>query len=174
MTSLAKEKPAADLPPRDLARVLLLDPDDRLLLIRYEAVRDVDPARPGRRDFWFTPGGGREEGESFEEAARRELEEETGLKRAEIGPCVGRRDVPFTLFRKPRFAHERYFLVRAPSPKIDTSRLQETEDNPVLGTRWWTLSELRGTDDPVEPKGLVALFSRVLIGDVPTMPVDLA
>jgi 8-oxo-dGTP pyrophosphatase MutT (NUDIX family) len=53
-----------DLPVRDTARALVLDPQDRLLLIQYEAVRDVDPARPGLRAFWFTPGGGLEPGET--------------------------------------------------------------------------------------------------------------
>ena len=68
-----------DLPVRDIARALVLDPENRLLLIAYEAARDVDPARPGLRQVWVLPGGGVEPGETHDEALKRELEEEIGV-----------------------------------------------------------------------------------------------
>lgn len=163
----------ADLPTRDIARGLVFDPDDRLLLIAYEAVRDVDPARPGLRRFWYLPGGGLEPGETHEQALERELGEEIGVHDAPLGPWVGRFDAPFWLFRKPRFSRERYYVVRLESAAIDTARLAETEDNPVLDVRWWTLQTLEGTSEVIEPPGLVALVARVLAGDMPTKPVEL-
>ncbi|MBY0299919.1 MAG: NUDIX domain-containing protein [Methylobacterium sp.] len=153
------------LPTREIARALVFDPQDRLLLIAYEAMRDVDPARPGERCFWFMPGGGIEPGESPEEACLRELEEEIGVTGVPLGPLVARCDGPFTLFNKPRIAHERYFVVRLPDDRIDTARLAETEDNPVLGTRWWTLDELAATRERVEPAGLAALARRLAAGE---------
>jgi 8-oxo-dGTP pyrophosphatase MutT (NUDIX family) len=163
-----------DLPVRDTARALVLDPRDRLLLIQYEAVRDVDPLRPGLRAFWFTPGGGLEPGESHEEALRRELDEEIGRSDAPVGPWVGRRETPFLLFKKQRFVRERYYLIRLPDDRIDTARLAETEDNPVLGVRWWPLVDLEASLDIVEPRGLVDLAKRILAGDAPTVPAPLA
>ncbi|GJD50320.1 RNA pyrophosphohydrolase [Methylobacterium crusticola] len=157
-----------DLPTREIARALVFDPQDRLLLIAYEAVRDVDPARPGARAFWFMPGGGIEAGETPEEACRRELEEEIGVRDAPLGPLVARCDGPFTLFCRPRIAHERYFVVRLPDDRIDTARLAETEDNPVLGTRWWSLDELATTRERIEPAGLAALARRLAAGEAVT------
>ncbi|WP_407519581.1 NUDIX hydrolase [Methylobacterium oryzisoli] len=154
-----------DLPTREIARALVFDPQDRLLLIAYEAVRDVDPARPGDRCFWFMPGGGIEPGESPEEACLRELEEEIGVTGVPLGPLVARCDGPFTLFTKPRIAHERYYVVRLPDDRIDTARLAETEDNPVLGTRWWSLDDLAATPERVEPAGLAALARRLAAGE---------
>lgn len=162
-----------DLPVRDVARALVFDPRDRLLLISYEAIRDVDPSRPGMRAFWFLPGGGIEEGETHEAALRRELEEEIGVTDIALGPWVGRYEGPFGLFRKPRLAREGYFAVRLPDERIDTARLAETEDNPVLDVRWWPIAELRDTDDAVEPQELAGLAERLARGDAPHEPVAL-
>lgn len=165
----------ADSPPiRDIARALVFDPQDRLLLIAYVASRPIDPAVSDSRTFWFMPGGGLEPGEDHVSACRRELSEEIGVANAEIGPQVASCDGPFHLFRTPRYARERYFVVRLPDDVVDTSRLAETEDNPVLGTRWWTLAELRASADRVEPAGLADLADRIVSGNLPAQPVVLS
>ena len=162
-----------ELPTRDIARALVFDPAGRLLLIEYEAVRPIDPDKPEDRGFWFMPGGGLEPGETHEEACRRELSEEIGVTDVELGPLVAVCDGPFHLFRKPRHARERYFVVRLPSDVIDTSRLAETEDNPVRGTRWWCLDALAASAERVEPAGLANVAQQILSGDVPATPVRL-
>src|SRR5215472_16714927 len=70
MRDMEPEPPSA-LPVRLAARVILLDPGDRVLLMRYD-----DPPPGGRH--WATPGGGLDPGEDYPEAALRELAEETG------------------------------------------------------------------------------------------------
>lgn len=166
--------PVGGLPPRDTARAIVFDPDDRLLLIAYEASRDIDPARPGFRRFWFTPGGGIEAGETPEIAVVRELQEEIGVRDAPRGPLVARREVPLTLFRRHCFVRERYFVVRLPSPEIDTGLLAATENDPVLDVRWWKLDELAASGELVDPPGIVSLARRLLAGDIPPAPVRLA
>ena len=49
---------------RPTARVLLLDPDDRILLMKGRL-----PSNPDAPGVWFTIGGGIEPGESLYEAA---------------------------------------------------------------------------------------------------------
>ena len=68
---------------------------------------------------------------------------------------------------------ERYYLVRLPVPEIDTARLAETEDNPVLDVRWWPLPDLLVTTEVIEPRGFAELTQRVVGGDVPRVPVVL-
>src|SRR3712207_8303508 len=77
MTAIDLETPKG---ARPVARVLLLGPGGRLLLLLAQDA-------PGGHQWWVTPGGGLDPGESFEQAARRELLEETGI-RAEVGPWV--------------------------------------------------------------------------------------
>ncbi|GJE54948.1 NUDIX hydrolase [Methylobacterium thuringiense] len=157
---------------RHIARALVFDPANRLLLIEYEAVRPA-PANPEAKNFWFMPGGGLEPGETHEEACRRELGEEIGVHDAAIGPQVALCDGPFHLFDKSRDARERYFVVRLPDDRIDTHMLAETEDNPVIGTRWWPLDELATTDARIEPAGLTDLACRIARGEVPETPETL-
>ena len=60
---------------RETARVLLIRPDRRILLVRFEDQRVL----PKFRHFWATVGGALEAGETVEQGALREIEEETGL-----------------------------------------------------------------------------------------------
>lgn len=61
-------------PKRRIAVVMLVDEAERVLL----QLRDAQaPSAPGK---WALPGGGIEPGETPEEAAHRELLEETGLR----------------------------------------------------------------------------------------------
>lgn len=160
------------LPIRHIARALVFDPNDRLLLIAYQSVHARNPDGTPKV-FWFMPGGGLEAGESHLEACRRELVEEIG-RETEIGPQIAACDGPFRLFKQGRDARERYFLVRLPDAAVDTSRLAETEDNPVLGTRWWSVSELCATEEHIEPAGLADLARRVASGMIPDDPVVLS
>src|SRR5690606_6461149 len=68
---------------RPSARLLVIDEAEGRLLLLH-ALAPPDRAGGDRVPIWFTPGGGVDPGESFEEAACRELWEETGLR----GPSV--------------------------------------------------------------------------------------
>ena len=160
------------LPIRHVARGIVLDPDDRILLIAYASVHATGPDG-APLTFWFMPGGGLEPGEDHVTACRRELGEEIGRADAEIGRHVASCDGPFHLFRHARDARERYFLVRLPDDRVDTSLLAETEDNPVLGTRWWSIPDLLATRERVEPAGLARLAAEITAGTVPATPAVL-
>ena len=70
---------------RVAARVVLLDPANRVLLFRY-----VEPW--SRHAIWATPGGGLEPGETDAAAACREVVEETGLTDVALSPIIWTRE----------------------------------------------------------------------------------
>jgi 8-oxo-dGTP pyrophosphatase MutT (NUDIX family) len=163
----------SELPLRRTARALLFDPANRLLLIQYQAARDIEGRNRGERLFWYTPGGGIDPGETPEEACQRELFEEVGLRDAMIGPLVARWQAPLRLFIRETQTDACFFLVRAEDDRIDTSTLQATEMDPVHGVRWMSLVELEAEESSIVPSGIVPLVRSILSGAMPAVPVSL-
>jgi ADP-ribose pyrophosphatase YjhB (NUDIX family) len=151
---------------RPSARVVLLDARDRVLLFRW-----VDP-RLKIPSLWTTPGGGVQPAESWEQAALRELREETGLAGVGLGPCVWHRRVTVPFADELIEAHERYYLVRVPGHQVDVSGMEPGESAAVSGHRWWSLDELAGARDEVfAPRRIADLLEPLLRGEVPASPV---
>src|SRR5689334_9965422 len=117
------------------SRVLLVDRDGRILLFR-----GCDPADPAAGDWWITPGGGRENGETAQECAARELHEETGLLLAPdaFGDPVHERVTVFPFDGVTYRQAEDYFLVRVDAHDVDTGRFSPLEMVAVLEHRWWS------------------------------------
>jgi 8-oxo-dGTP pyrophosphatase MutT (NUDIX family) len=150
------------------ARVLLLDHDDRLLLFR-----GFDPARRDAGTWLFTPGGGLEDGETLEDAALRELAEETGLRDVELGACVWCRTAFFSFDGTDYEQREWFFLVRAGSADVDTGGHTDVEKRSLLGHGWWTVDELRNSDELVYPAHLAELLGRLLREGPPGTPLEI-
>jgi 8-oxo-dGTP pyrophosphatase MutT (NUDIX family) len=135
---------------RPAARILLLDDAGRVLLFRFDA--------GDRPAFWGTPGGAIDPGESFAEAARRELREETGLD-FDCGEEVHRRLVEFrTLEDVDVVADERYFLVRAARPAIDTANHTELERRVMQEHRWFEPAEIATWPETIFPEDLAQML----------------
>ena len=155
---------------RPTARVVLLDPDDRVLLMRGRL-----PDAPDGPDFWFTVGGGLEPGETLEAAALREAREETGLTDVALGPVVWRDEVILrdeTL--EPALFRQRYIVARTAGGALSKTGWQALERRLVDELRWWTLAELQTTTDTVYPIGLAALLADVLAGRLAPEPLLIA
>jgi 8-oxo-dGTP diphosphatase len=142
---------------RPSSRLLVLDHADRVLLFRF--VFTKGPLRG--QDYWATPGGALEPEETFAEAARRELLEETGIVTHAVGEPVAEREFILQLANGERVvAEERFFFVRIADP-MPLSREQWTpgEREVMVEHRWWSASELRATDEVVFPEELVDILA---------------
>lgn len=136
---------------RRAARLIVIDPAERVLMFRFDVA--------GRPPFWVTAGGECEPGESFEEAARRELLEETGIS-ADPGKQIARTTPEFiTVEGEPVQADERYFLVRVSAPSISTEGHTALEQQVMTRHRWFTLDELDNWHEALFPENLAALIA---------------
>src|ERR1700712_3459150 len=144
---------------RRAVRVLLIDPADRVLLMQFQ-VDDTD------RCFWITVGGGIEDGESLEEAARREVFEEVGLLDFQLGPVVWIRREVFLWVGEEIDQSETIFMARVPAFEPSSASHTEVELAYVRDTRWWSLEELERTEEVFYPTQLAHHF-RALLSEGP-------
>ncbi|CAN5686595.1 hypothetical protein BH20ACT23_BH20ACT23_12860 [soil metagenome] len=138
-------------PRREVARGLVLNAADRLLLVKWR-----DPLTG--REFWEPPGGGSQVGESFEATVRREVAEETGLADIEVGACVAEFDRRFVWAGREFDCVERYFICRLVTNRRIGLQLDEVERSGYLEIDWWSLSDLASTAEQLEPSELLQML----------------
>ena len=139
------------------SRVLLFDRDSRILLFLTKAPDTSGVAR------WITPGGGVDPGESQLDAALRELHEETGLALDTVEGPVWTHDFDVTWDDADHeTGHAEFFTATVDAFDPSDADWTDEERVDVLAHKWWTLSELIGTDEAYEPAELVQLVRRQL------------
>ncbi len=149
---------------RPSARLLITTPKRRVLLFRFEhrtgALAD--------KVYWATPGGGVEQGETFTDAAIRELQEETGIQKTTLSTPVGKRQFPLQLPDGEQvLAVEQYFVVNTTSEAISRDGWTIMEREVMADHRWWSREDLSTTTATIYPDELISLLDEAGVFDQP-------
>ncbi|WP_433513792.1 NUDIX hydrolase [Nonomuraea sp. CA-143628] len=150
------------IPPlRAAVRVIALDDDKRVLLLRYDE----------NGGFWATPGGSLDSGEDHTTALHRELREELGIAEGDVqlDAQIAERSKAHQVGGQEVLQVERYYLARITADDIDPDRA--TQPDTIQAHRWWTLDDLRSTSETIYPLGLSDLITEILTTGVPQRPV---
>ena len=147
---------------RETARVLLLDAENRIFLLKTHF--DPEVQLPPR---WITPGGGIDHGEGIQQAAIRELAEETGIRATpeQIGELIWQTEGQWLWGDQINFHSyiDYFFQLKVEGFELDDSAWTDDERRDVLEYRWWKLSDLIDSGELVGPSGLVEFLKHHLI-----------
>ncbi len=143
--------------PRLAARAMLIDPESRLLLLKGR-----DSTLPDSQHWWFTVGGGINKKETPEDALRREVLEETGLLVSPFHKTPFSRTFSFTFEGRLHLQHESYFFAQVHSFTPVSLSFTPIEKRSLIGHRWWSLEELKQTQEAIHPRQLWAWLEYLL------------
>jgi len=148
---------------RSAVRVVLQDAGGRVLLFRA-VLESRSPV-----GWWELPGGGIDAGETYLEAAVRELREETGLQVSpgRFGPPRWRRSATWYGRGLRRLQHEVIVRADVPGHRPEISHAGQTanELEEYVGSRWWEVADIAASTERFYPGRLPVLLPAFLAGE---------
>ena len=151
---------------RKSSRAIVINKQNKIFLFRYTfdffAENDA---------IWITPGGALDEGESFEDALKRELFEEMGIELTEPAPEIFYRTPLYELKNGETVrSEERFYLVRLDEIEFSYANWTESENKRMTAGKWWSVEEIRQSEEKFFSEDIVGILERLSRGETPKKP----
>ncbi|TCT19959.1 ADP-ribose pyrophosphatase YjhB (NUDIX family) [Melghiribacillus thermohalophilus] len=156
---------------RKSARAILMNEKNEILLFKFIFKDVVD-----EKILWVTPGGGLKDGESFEEALMRELEEETGLADLKIGDWIWTRKIEIKGKSGKFLSHEQYYVVQIGEVRdsISLEKMTNHEKDTVMDVSWMNVEQLREIpESELAPPDLAELIETLIANEEQHYPIQI-
>ncbi len=162
-------------PIRKTVRIILLNDKNELLLMY---INDFDISTPDgtkNNKFWCTIGGAVEEGESVEQAALREIYEETGIAKENVtlGPVVWHSTVELVLKGRLTCFDELYMVAITKQTEVSLHVPTEDERQCVKMLKWFSLDDICNSDEIIFPLTLSNYLPAILLRRYPEEPINI-
>ena len=153
---------------RKSIKVILVNPRDEIVLVLVDDPRIVDVNGKYNGPFWNLVGGALEDGETPKETALREIYEEIGIKpnKIKFGPEVWHGEVMLQISGDETLVDQRFFVASTTIENLDLSHLTEDEKGKVKTVKWFSLDDIKNTNEIVYPKKLAEYLEPILIGNI--------
>ena len=166
------------LPTRNSVKVLLLNEDHELLLMRSHDPKNRSMEGEYNGRYWSLIGGAIEPSESLIEAAKREVYEETGIRKDEIkfGPIVWYGEFDLILHGYPTHIKQTFIVATTKQKKLSLANLTKFEKEVVQNLFWFSLEKIKNCEEVIYPIVLPEYLPDILIEKYPKniLEIDLA
>lgn len=143
--------------------MVLLNGRDEVLVFRHIGER---------RSYWVLPGGEVGEGESWVEAAAREMWEERGISGVPIGPLLWTRRAPGHQNSQALISDERDDLVRCGMQEVTNARQLAEEKRISTRNQWWSPAAIQALRDRFHLERLADLLLSAVENQISPSPLS--
>ncbi len=156
-------------------RIILLNSKNELLLMCADDPKTTTLKGKYNGRFWYTVGGQIEDGESIEQAALREIYEETGIKREKVvlGPVVWFGEFDLILSGIATRLKQVFIVARTAENNFTLKNLTAEEQAVVQRLDWFSLQRIQTSTEVVYPVLLPKYLPDVIAGNYPEKPIEI-